>query len=505
MKVAQILVISAVCALLVSGLSCSSGSATYQLTTVIDGQGNVSPGSGAFAAGSIVTLTASPASGWAFSHWGGNSNGSGNIINMTMDSDKTVYAYFTNDSVSTPTPAPTATPASGYGALMVQSSPSGADVYIDGVDTGGNTPYVGKHISIGNHSIRLIYPHYKWRTEEITISGGETTDINWVLDWAPSLDVVIQPDGSNGKDSSVYKWKPFDNYGDNSSLNIGGNTVGTLYRTFIQFNISPIPPTAIITDAKLGLYYDWAYETTTEGQIALYGVQQAWDEDDIAWDGQPSTRPSPWLVTAIPGYATEDFLYLDIGSSNVQRWINGSLDNYGVMIRDYDESEAEGLRSFPSSENVDADSRPKLVIQYYDPVGWVPLLFAETHPDEAAYMSVHDDIQDAVTAYAADHDGSLPILNAHRTVDECTDCHIIDIGALLTSNGGLLSDVPDGCYGSTVIAGTNDNCDGGFGVTGCSPSSHYLWLVDSWGYAYSKCEGNGCASNSQSGYQQVWP
>jgi hypothetical protein len=503
MKIAQTSVVLAVCALLVAGLSCSSGSATYQLTTVIEGQGNVSPGSGAFASGSIVTLTASAASGWGFSHWGGNSNGSENILNITMDSDKTIYAYFTNSSMSISTP--TATPASGYGALMVQSSPSGADVYIDGVDTGGNTPYVGKHISIGNHSIRLIYPHYKWRTEQITITGGETANINWVLDWAPSLDVVIQPDGSDGKDSSVYAWKPFENYGDNSSLNIGGNTVGTLYRTFIQFNISIIPPTAVITDAKLGLYYDWAYETTTEGRIALYNVQQAWDEDDIAWDGQPSTRPSPWLVTAIPGYATEDFLYLDIGISNVQKWINGSLYNYGIMLRDYDESDAEGLRSFPSSENVDADSRPKLVIQYYDPVGWVPLSFAETHPDEAAYMSVHDDIQDAVAAYAADHAGSLPILNAHRTVDECTDCHIIDIGALLTSNGGLLSDVPDGCYGSTVIAGTNDNCDGGFGVTGCSPSSHYLWLVDSWGYAYSKCEGNGCASNSQSGYQQVWP
>jgi hypothetical protein len=503
MKVTRSLVISAVCVLLAAGLSCSSGSATYQLTTVVEGQGNVSPSSGDFVSGSIVTLTASAASGWSFSHWGGNGNGSGNTLNITMNSDKTVYTYFTNGSVSTPTF--TATPASKYGALMIQSSPSGADVYIDGVDAGSNTPYVGTQISIGNHSIRLAYPHYKWCTEQITISGGETAYFNWSLDWAPSVDVVIQPDGSAGKDSFVYLWKPHDNYGDNTSLNISGNTVGTLYRTVIQFNISPIPPTAIITDAKLGLHYDWVYGTTIEGRIALYNVLQAWDENNIDWDGQPTTSPLPWLITAIPGYATGDFLYLDIGISNVQRWINGSLYNYGIMLRDYDESDAEGLRAFSSSESVDADSRPKLVIQYYDPVGWVPLSFAETHPEEAAYIAVHDEIQNAVAAYAANHNGDLPILNAHRTVDECADCHIIDIGALLTSNGGLLSGVPYGCYGSTVIAGTNDNCDGGFGVTGCSPSSHYLWLVDSWGYAYSKCEGNGCASNSQSGYQQVWP
>ena len=501
MKITQILVVLAVCALLVAGLSCSGGSATYQLTTAIEGQGNVSPGSGAFASGSTVTLTASAASGWAFSHWGGNGNGSESIIDITMDSDKTIYAYFTGSNAS----VPTATPASGYGELVIQSSPSGADIYIDGLDIGSNTPYAGTHISVGNHSVRLVYPHYKWRTEQITISGGETADLNWVLEWAPSVDIVIQPDGSAGKDSSVYAWKPFDNYGDNSSLNIGGNTVGTLYRTFIQFNISPIPPTAIITDAKLGLHYDWAYETTTEGRIALYNVQQAWDEDDIAWDGQPSTSPFAWFISAIPGYATGDFLYFNIGINNVQKWINGSKINYGIMIRDYDESDAEGLRAFSSSENVDADSRPKLVIQYYDPVGWIPLSFAETHPDEAAYIAVHDEIQNAVATYAANHNETLPILYAHRTVDECTECHIIDIGALLTPNGGLLSNVPDGCYESTVIAGTNDNCDGGFGVTGCSASNHYIWLVDSGGYVYSKCEGEGCASHSQSGYQQVWP
>jgi hypothetical protein len=225
MKFVRIFVLSAVCVLLLAGLACSSGASTYQLTTVIEGQGSVSPGSGAFVSGSIATLTASAASGWTFSHWGGDGNGSGSMLNITMDSDKTIYVYFTSM-------APTATPASGYGELVIQSSPNGADVYIDGVDTGSNTPYVGTHIAIGGHSVRLVYPHYKWRTEQITIGGGETTDLTWVLDWAPSVDIVIQPDGSAGKDSFVYGWKLFENYGDNSSLYIGGNNVGTKNRTF---------------------------------------------------------------------------------------------------------------------------------------------------------------------------------------------------------------------------------------------------------------------------------
>ena len=88
--------ILAMCTLLVFGLSCNTSKpTTYQLTTIIEGQGNVSPSSGAFVSGSMLTLTASPASGWEFDHWGGNSNGSENITRITMDSDKTVYAYFT--------------------------------------------------------------------------------------------------------------------------------------------------------------------------------------------------------------------------------------------------------------------------------------------------------------------------------------------------------------------------------------------------------------------------
>jgi hypothetical protein len=500
MKFARIFVLSAVCVLLLAGLACSSGAAKYQLTTIIEGQGSVSPGSGAFASGSVVTLTASPASGWSFSHWGGNGNGSDVILNMTMDSDKTVYAYFTNNGAE-----PTSTAIPSYGTLMIQSSPSGADVYIDGADTGSKTPFIGTHISARNHSVKLTYEHYKWRTESILVNAGETAYLNLSLDWAPTLDVVFQPDTGDGKDAAVYLWDSFNNYGDSYNLSTGGNTVGTIWRSFIEFNISSIPPTAVVTGAEFGLYYDWAYGKTTEGRMSLYGVYQPWDEDEISWSEQPSTSPIPWVMTAIPGYATDDFFYVDIDTSKVQEWVNGSLTNYGIMVRDYSESTAGSLRLFSSSDSPDASSHPKLTIQYYDPVGWVPPTFAETHPQEAAYMAVHDAIQDAVTAYAAENDGDLPIINAHRTVDGCTDCYIINFGVLITSNGGLLSEVPDGCYENSGTPGANDNCDGGLGATGCSPSNHYLWLVDSLGYVYSKCEGIGCASHSQSGYQEVWP
>ena len=47
-----------------------------------------------YTAGTSVTLTASPASGWSFAGWSGDCSGTGNC-NLTMNSDKNVTATFT--------------------------------------------------------------------------------------------------------------------------------------------------------------------------------------------------------------------------------------------------------------------------------------------------------------------------------------------------------------------------------------------------------------------------
>lgn len=98
MKITRLALILLLGILLVSGVACGIGSGpapTYELHTDVDGQGSVSPSSGTFSEGNAVTLTASPASGWRFDHWGGDASGSQQSITMTMNYNKTVTAYFT--------------------------------------------------------------------------------------------------------------------------------------------------------------------------------------------------------------------------------------------------------------------------------------------------------------------------------------------------------------------------------------------------------------------------
>ena len=92
MKKARLATILLLGILLVSGLACGSGE--WRLLTYTEGEGAISPSTGTFPDGEIVTLTALPESGWDFDHWGGQASGTVNPITITMESDKTVSAYF---------------------------------------------------------------------------------------------------------------------------------------------------------------------------------------------------------------------------------------------------------------------------------------------------------------------------------------------------------------------------------------------------------------------------
>lgn len=63
------------------------------LTTETDGNGTVS-GGGSYQTGATASLTATPSSGYIFSHWTGDAVGSANPLSLNMDSGKTVKAYF---------------------------------------------------------------------------------------------------------------------------------------------------------------------------------------------------------------------------------------------------------------------------------------------------------------------------------------------------------------------------------------------------------------------------
>jgi uncharacterized repeat protein (TIGR02543 family) len=78
------------------------------------GTGIISPPSGNYAAGTTVTLLATPAAGYTFTGWSGDASGVTPVTTIDMNSNKTVRANFSIISGTEPpttiTPPPTVTP-----------------------------------------------------------------------------------------------------------------------------------------------------------------------------------------------------------------------------------------------------------------------------------------------------------------------------------------------------------------------------------------------------------
>ena len=69
---------------------------TFNFSIAVSGQGttNPSPGIHTYDEGTPVTITALPAPTWEFDHWEGDASGSSLTTTITLNSDKSVTAYF---------------------------------------------------------------------------------------------------------------------------------------------------------------------------------------------------------------------------------------------------------------------------------------------------------------------------------------------------------------------------------------------------------------------------
>jgi len=263
--------------------------------------------------------------------------------------------------------APSNTPT--YGSIDIQSNPSGAKVYIDGVDTGNITPYVKTHIEMGIHTIRLELFHYETKEDtSVMVYADETIYLNWALIEIPEQTITLQP-GGEGKDSYVRNSQPTSNFDPEILLYVGGIiSPSTIFRTYLQFDLSSLPPETVILDADLGLQY---YYYDSGGivpilDIGLYNVETPWIEDTITWDSQPNSSNQAEDIISIPTIPTSDFIYWNI-SNLVKGWHAGSTSNDGILLRLVDESLNYSAMGFLSSDYTILADCPKLEIKCFIP------------------------------------------------------------------------------------------------------------------------------------------
>lgn len=252
------------------------------------------------------------------------------------------------------------------GSINVTSIPEGANVYLDGEDTGKVTPCVIGDLAQGSYTLKLTYDHYKYQEGTVTVGAEPVTYIDWTLDYAIETTHTMQPGSGEGNDVYVFENAKDTNYsaGIHLYLYAGAALMGEHYRTYLEFDLSPIPTTATIVDATLELFY---FDTNPEVPtlIGVYQVKNDWEEEHINWANQPEPPPDPVGTVNLAAEETQDFESWDI-SALVQGWVDGSVTNYGMMLKDTDEGTVKACKGFYSSRHDNFNRRPKLVITYFD-------------------------------------------------------------------------------------------------------------------------------------------
>lgn len=249
------------------------------------------------------------------------------------------------------------------GIIDLNSTPDGARVILDGVDTGQVTPIILTGVEAGTHTIQLDKFYYEIWEDTVIVITNDTIYRNPPLTYASTQYITLQP-GAVGKDAAINNSTPAVNFGNEvySWVGVFGTTITRLY---IQFDLSSIPANARIVDADLLLYQYFTFGGS-DFTIELLKINNSWDESTISWDLQPTRSSDPIISSSITAGATtwESWDIDDL----VQAWLDGGIANYGAVLKDTYETSGDTIAYFYTSDyTTDTTKRPKLVISYYIP------------------------------------------------------------------------------------------------------------------------------------------
>jgi hypothetical protein len=263
-------------------------------------------------------------------------------------------------------------PTVKFGSIDVNSTPTGARVYINGVDTGMVTPIVFTK-EVGDYTVKLDLSLYKIWEGIVTVNAEQTTYINAPLIPAIVATITMQPDDAAGKDAVVVvSGTPFADipYGDLSGLAFGKYISGGsayYYRSYLQFDLSTVPGNSRVVYANLSLYQYFSRGTASSNTIVLYQVTGDWEESTITWNNQSiSSIVAESSCTVYAGSTTWKSWY-NIGNL-VQSWLDGTITNQGMLLKATDETSIDlEVDCYSSDYTTDTSKHPKLTINYYIP------------------------------------------------------------------------------------------------------------------------------------------
>jgi len=190
---------------------------------------------------------------------------------------------------------------------------------------------------------------------------------------AQEQEVIIYPDKDAGLwdlDRTPYGGLNYRtmNSGSSPEFYVHRWTWSTWYikRALIEFNLSQIPENAVITEATLTLSGVAHNPLQRSNESYLYRINQAWTENVVTWENQPTVIENDKAYLHASTSPTEVY-NVDL-KTIVQSWIDGYYPNYGLMLKLANETTTSYTKlEFASSDHTNPAMRPKLTIKYILP------------------------------------------------------------------------------------------------------------------------------------------
>ncbi|MFZ4523367.1 MAG: DNRLRE domain-containing protein [Bacteroidales bacterium] len=180
--------------------------------------------------------------------------------------------------------------------------------------------------------------------------------------------VIIQPGPVDGMDCYINSAFPDVTGGLNEGLIACAWTFNGDFgigRSLIKFDLTSIPAGAIVTNARLTLYYDASIAIGQQyGANAsfLQPITADWDQMTTTWNNKPPVNTVGQISVPATLSLTEDLADIDM-TALVQGWVNDPATNFGFSHRMQVEVTYCSV-VYSSSNKPIAAKRPKLVVTY---------------------------------------------------------------------------------------------------------------------------------------------
>lgn len=146
------------------------------------------------------------------------------------------------------------------------------------------------------------------------------------------------------------------NYGGNSSM-VAGINGDDIWRSFIQFDLSSINPSYVLTESYLRLYYKGSIPSQIK--LEILNADKAWLEYSIT----NLNRPNPIELITNEFTVNTQYGYIEFNVFDVvEDWVAQRIINNGFLMRVSNETQV-GQAIFHTRETM---FPPELIVKYYD-------------------------------------------------------------------------------------------------------------------------------------------